>query len=105
MNRFSTLSTLSTLSALAVALSAGLAPTTSFAASDEAGMSAPLTVSTAVPATGRTRAEVIAEMQVAMARGELQAGHEWGVDVPPVQTASQKRRFAALAAPAASVAR
>lgn len=95
MNRFST------LAALTIALSAGLVSTASFASSDEAELSAPLTTASAkatatAPSTGRTRAEVVAEMQAARARGEMQAGHEWGIDVPPVQTASQKVRFAAV---------
>lgn len=96
MNRFST------LAAVAVALSAGLVSTASFASSDEAEMSAPLTTASAKatatrPATGRTRAEVVAEMEAARARGEMQAGHEWGIDIPPVQTAAQKVRLAAIA--------
>ena len=41
--------------------------------------------------TPLTRADVIAEMQAARARGELQAGHGYGVDVPevPCRMASQ----------------
>lgn len=105
MNRFST------LAAVAIALSAGLVSTASFASADEAELSAPLTTASAATprsagsTAGRTRAEVVAEMNAARARGEMQAGHEWGIDVPPVQTAAQKVRLAAAAAAAASVAR
>jgi len=93
---------LSTLAAVAIALSASLVSTASFASSDEAELSAPLTTTSAKatatsPATGRTRAEVVAEMNAARARGEMQAGHEWGIDIPPVQTAAQKVRLAAAA--------
>ncbi|MCZ2498953.1 hypothetical protein GN316_19515 [Xylophilus sp. Kf1] len=98
-------SSLSRIAAVAIALGAGLSATASFASSDEVAMSAPLTTTASAgtadastgtaPATGRTRAEVVAEMQAARARGEMQAGHEWGIDVPPVQTRAQKMRLAA----------
>ena len=91
---FSTSSTFPVLAALVVAFSAAVASTACFAAGDEAAMSSPLT---AAPA-GLTRAEVMAETQAAMARGELQPGHEWGIDVPPVRPPSQKLRADASAA-------
>ncbi|QHI98433.1 DUF4148 domain-containing protein [Xylophilus rhododendri] len=66
---------------LAIALSAAVS-TASFAQS-----------AAAQPA-GKTRAEVVAEMEAARARGELQAGHQWGIDVPPTPVARRQVQVA-----------
>jgi hypothetical protein len=68
----------------AVAASAGVA---SFAQTTDAAQPA-----------GKTRAEVVAETRAAYLRGELQAGHEWGIDVPPM---TAERRAVLLAAKSA----
>ncbi|WPB57401.1 DUF4148 domain-containing protein [Xylophilus sp. GOD-11R] len=83
MNRFSA------LAIAVVAASASLVSTASIA--QVSTVTAP--AAQAQPA-GKTRAEVVAEMEAARLRGELQAGHPWGIDVPPVQTAGQKVQLA-----------
>lgn len=83
MNRFSA------LAIAVVAASASLVSTASIA--QVSTVTAP---ATQAQPSGKTRAEVVAEMEAARQRGELQAGHQWGIDVPPVQTAAQKVQLA-----------
>jgi hypothetical protein len=74
------------LATLVFAISATVVSTATFA---QAAPAAVVPAAQAQPA-GKTRAEVIAEMKAARLRGELQAGHDWGIDVPPVQRTNRQ---------------